>query len=137
MTEIEPGPASEPGPPVDPTQAPAPQPGTLSAREMEVRQWASFIHFSMLIASFVGPLIIWQVKKVQYPELDVHGKAALNFCITLFICVAVSMVLVFVFIGIFMLLAIAVLGIVFPIIAGIKASNGEQYTYPIAIPFLK
>ena len=29
------------------------------------------------------------------------------------------------------------IGIVFPIIAALKANNGEEYTYPLSITFLK
>jgi uncharacterized Tic20 family protein len=45
--------------------------------------------------------------------------------------------LAFVFIGFFLALALAVLGIVFPIIGGIKANNGEVWKYPLSITFLK
>lgn len=38
-------------------------------------------------------------------------------------------------VGKFVLLAVAILGIVFPIMGGIKASNGELWKYPMSIPF--
>jgi uncharacterized Tic20 family protein len=38
-------------------------------------------------------------------------------------------------IGIPLLVAVAVLSIVFPIVAAIKASNGEVWKYPLTIRF--
>jgi uncharacterized Tic20 family protein len=34
-------------------------------------------------------------------------------------------------------LAVIVCGVVFPIIAGVKASNGEVWKYPLTIEFIK
>ena len=48
-----------------------------------------------------------------------------------------GMLLLFVFVGIFVLMALGVCGVVFPIIAGIKANNGEVWKYPLTISFLK
>jgi uncharacterized Tic20 family protein len=33
--------------------------------------------------------------------------------------------------------ALVIIGIVFPIIGGIKANNGEVWKYPLSIPFFK
>jgi uncharacterized Tic20 family protein len=46
-------------------------------------------------------------------------------------------VLVFAIIGIPLLFALSVTHIVFVIIAGIKANNGEVWKYPLAITFFK
>ena len=48
-----------------------------------------------------------------------------------------SFVLAFVIIGFLLLLVLGVLSIVCPIIAAIKANNGEVWTYPLTISFLK
>jgi hypothetical protein len=45
-------------------------------------------------------------------------------------------VLSLVVIGIPLLLAVLVLTIVFPIIGGVKANNGELWRYPLSIQFL-
>ena len=108
-----------------------------------VRQWSMFLHFSLLaslvipIAGIVVPIIIWQIKKVEMPLIDTHGKIVVNWIISVVIYGAVSIVLSFVFIGIPMLIALGVLCIVFPILGGIKANNGEVWKYPLSINFLK
>ncbi len=97
---------------------------------------AMLIHVLIIFTGFVGPLIIWLIKKDESPFVDRHGRTALNFSITLTIAAFVSAILIIVLIGLLLLLAIMVIGIVFPIIAALKANNGEEYTYPMAIKFL-
>ncbi|MEI6194367.1 MAG: DUF4870 domain-containing protein [Verrucomicrobiota bacterium] len=92
----------------------------------------------------LGPLIVWQIKKNEFPSVDVHGKAALNFQITVTIAVFVgafaSAILAFIGIGfllfpLVMLLGLA--GLILAIIAGIKANNGEDYQYPYSFELVK
>ncbi len=110
---------------------------------MDSKQWAMFLHLSQLLnfivplAGIVAPIVIWQVKKNDMPEIDGHGKAAVNWIISAIIYSIVSGLLVFAFVGIFLLLILAALSVIFPIIAGIKASSGELWKYPLAIEFLK
>ena len=114
------------------------------ALEQETRQWAFALHLSVLaghlvpLAGWVAPIVIWQLKKADLPGLDVHGKNAVNWIISEFIYATVSVILCFACgIGIPLLFAVGIVGMIFPIIAGIKANNGEVWKYPGAIPFLK
>ena len=43
----------------------------------------------------------------------------------------------FVLIGFLTMLAVCVMGVVFPIIGAMKANSGELWEYPLAIKFLK
>jgi uncharacterized Tic20 family protein len=102
-----------------------------------------FIHLSVFagymvpVLGLVLPIILWQVKKDQLPGVDPHGKIVVNFMISMVIYSFVSFFLIFLLIGIPMLIALSIIGIVFPIIGGIKANNGEVWQYPLMIPFLK
>jgi uncharacterized Tic20 family protein len=106
-------------------------------------KWGMFLHLSQLanfvipIAGLVAPIVIWQIKKDEYPVIDAHGKNAVNWLISSAIYAVVGMLLMLVFVGIFVLLALVACGVVFPIIAGIKANNGEVWKYPLTISFLK
>jgi uncharacterized protein len=117
-------------------------PGSPADRERQARQWALFLHLSALAgyvvfgAGFAAPILIWQLKKADYPELDQHGKNVLNWLISYVIYMAISGVLVTVFVGIPLLLILGVLMVIFPIIGGIKANNGEAWKYPLTIPFV-
>ena len=111
-------------------------------REKDVRMWAMILHLSSLTSYATGiglfaPILIWQLKKDEFPELDAHGKMASNWALSLFIYDTVATVLLFVLIGIVILPVLAIVSIIFPIIAGIKANNGELWHYPMTIQFLK
>jgi uncharacterized Tic20 family protein len=110
----------------------------------EARKWASACHLIALIGligngvGFVlGPLIVWLVKREEDPFIDEQGKESLNFQITMIIAAIISLILALFVIGFFLLVAVGVLMVVFPVIAGVKAAAGEHYRYPFTIRFLK
>jgi uncharacterized Tic20 family protein len=112
--------------------------------EKQARMWGMFCHLSALsgfigipFGSILGPLIIWLIKKNEYPFVDDQGKESLNFQISILIYSIVAALLIFVFIGIFLIFAIMITNIVLVIIASIKANNGEVYYYPYTIRFIK
>lgn len=111
--------------------------------ELQTRQWAMFLHFSLLagfvvpIVGLVAPIIIWQLKKDELPGIDVHGKIVVNWILSMIIYGVVSTVLILVLVGIPLLMALGVISVVFPIIGGIKANSGEIWDYPLSLSFLK
>jgi uncharacterized Tic20 family protein len=128
-----------------PVEAAPPGKGWFAAesQEAQTRRWACLLHLSILsgfvipIAGLAVPILIWQLKKDTLPGIDVHGKNALNWIISKIIYAVVCVLLIFAIIGIPLLVALGVAAIVFPIIAGIKANNGQVWKYPLAISFLK
>ena len=110
---------------------------------IQPRQWAMFLHLSLLagfiipLAGLAVPIVIWQMKKAEIPEIDAHGKVVVNWLISSVIYFAAGVVLTFLVIGVPILLVLSVLAVVFPIIGGIKANNGEVWKYPLSINFLK
>ena len=134
---VSPPPApSEPTPPAStgvPVQATASPPS-----DKEQRNWALFAHVSTFswyigIPGFVGPLIIWLIKKDEMPFAADQAKEALNFQISIFIYAIVCFILFFVVIGIPMLVALSIFQIIVTIIAAIQAGEGKAYRYPMAI----
>lgn len=111
--------------------------------DSESRQWAMFLHFSVLagflvpFGGLIVPILIWQVKKSELPWLDVHGKNIANWIISKLIYFGCCVLLVFAIVGIPMLIVLGICALVFPIIGGIKASSGEVWKYPMAISFFK
>jgi len=108
------------------------------------RSWNALCHL-LALSGFVGlpfghvlgPLIWWIIKKEESPSVDEHGKESLNFQISMTIYTIGAGLSVFVVIGLALLPAILVLNLVLTIIAGVKASNGEFYRYPLTIRFIK
>lgn len=109
----------------------------------ETRQWGMILRLSVFagyivpLAGLIAPIVIWQIKKNELPGIDAHGKNLINWMISMLIYSAIAFVLCFILIGIPILLVLGVLGVVFPIIAAIKANNGEIWPYPLTIHFLK
>src|SRR5438445_10017998 len=109
--------------------------------EQQTRQWGTILHLSIFagiaapLIGFIVPIIIWQLKKVELPGIDAHGKNAANWIISKLIYGLVCGMLFVVLIGIPLLIALAILAIVFPIVAAIKANNGQVWKYPLSIPF--
>ena len=109
----------------------------------EERQMGMIMHLSQLVnilffpIGIVAPIVLWQTQKDKMPALDAHGKMVTNWMISMTIYMIVSIILMFVLIGFLTILAAAIMGIVFPIIGGIKANNGELWSYPMTIKFLK
>lgn len=87
--------------------------------------------------NLIGPLIIWQIKKNEFPSVDAHGKEAVNFQISVLIYFFVSILLTFVLIGIPLLVATVIGNLVCIVIATIKAINGEPFRYPLSIRFIR
>jgi uncharacterized Tic20 family protein len=91
-------------------------------------------HLSVFLGvGLILPLIIYLIKKGESEDVTAHARETLNFHISLLLYGIGSFVLVFVLIGIPMLFALVVVGIVFPIIGAVKASEGILYRYPLTI----
>jgi uncharacterized Tic20 family protein len=132
------------------TQPFPPNPSPGSDREMnhEARLWGMFCHLAGFAAflpilpvfgGILGPLIVWLIKKDQYPFVDEQGKEAVNFQITILIYTAIAAVLLLVCIGILLLPAVIITDIVLIVMASIKANDGfhYRYPYPLIIRFIK
>jgi hypothetical protein len=109
-----------------------------------VRTWAAFCHASALLGVFfyfpghlIPPLIIWLLKREESPELDAHGKEAVNFQISMLIYNVVAAVFCLILIGFVFLAVLWVLNAVLVIVAAIQASDGKFYRYPITIRFIQ
>lgn len=86
------------------------------------------------LGTFVGipiiaPLVVLLASSDAFVKQQ--AKEALGFQIFLVIASIVSVILVFVLIGIPLILAVAAIGIIFPIIAMVKVAEGVDYSYPI------
>jgi len=119
------------------------------------RQWAMLAHLSALLGyivtsgwagsagGFLGPLIVWMIKKDTMPFVDQQAKEALNFSITICLAFAVLWTFGIVTLGIGLLIALPVMlvvglyALVYTIIASMKAYEGVPYRYPIALRLIK
>ncbi len=131
------------------------------------RMYAMLAHLTALsgyigipFGNILGPLIVWLIKKDEYPLVDDQGKESLNFQITILVIdalalLAAGLVVLLTAVGsrtpirhvpiavIAIVAALAVVGlmklldIILVIVAAVKASDGVAFRYPIRIRFIR
>lgn len=138
-------------PPPQPELSTPPPAGIPSAEE---RQWAMFAHLSALAGGlltsaiggwgfFIGPLVIWLMKKETMPFVADQAKEALNFNITVSAIFLILLILTIVTLGIGALLTVPIMlvvgigALVFIVMAAMKANEGIAYRYPFTIRLVK
>ena len=103
----------------------------------ESRTMAMLAHLLGALTGFLGPLIIWLVKKDTDAFVDDQGKEALNFQIV--IAMLASIVLTFASCGFLFFLPLipAILDWVFSIMGALEANKGVAYRYPMILRMIK
>lgn len=92
---------------------------------------------------FLGPLVIWLMKKDSMPFVADQAKETLNFNITVSAVFLVLLVLSLVTLGIGfiitlpIMLIVGIAALVLIIMAAIKANDGIAYRYPFTIRLVK
>ncbi len=113
----------------------------MDEEENRSRVWATLCHLSALLffvgivpfGHLIGPLVVWLVKRHDYPSVEQHGKESLNFQISMTIYALVAIVLTFILIGIPLLIGLIIADMILVIVASVKTSNGEEFRYPCTI----
>lgn len=107
-----------------------------------------FAHLSVLIAmavsagwlSFLGPLIVWLVKKDSSPAVRVAAAGAFNFNVTMWIAGIAGWIAFFTIllipVALVLWLAVFALTLWHSIRGAIAASNQQVYVYPFQLPIL-
>lgn len=98
---------------------------------------SQLIDFITVIGGFIIPFIIWMIKKDEVEGMDKHGKAIMNFRISMFLYLLICIPGVLIFgLGILGFIVIGIFYFIFPIINAVRASNNEEPNYPLTIQFL-
>jgi uncharacterized protein len=107
------------------------------------RNWAMLCHLSAFAGFFfpfggiIGPLICWMTKRDESSWVNINGKAALNFQLSMLLYMVLALPLCIILIGIPIIMMLGTVKIVCIIIASIRAAKGESFRYPLVIPFLQ
>ena len=113
-----------------------------------------FAHLSALVGglltsmlggwgTFIGPLVIWLIKKETMPFVDDQAKEALNFNITMAIFSLAMLLLTLVTFGLDaiitvpLLIIVGIAWLVLTVIAAIRSNEGQAYRYPFALRLIK
>ncbi len=98
---------------------------------------STFAGYFFPFGGIIGPLICWVSRKDQSEWVNMNGKSALNFQISMLLYTVLLIPLCFIIVGIPLLIALGILEVVCVIIASIRAAKGEVFKYPISIPFIQ
>jgi uncharacterized Tic20 family protein len=96
-----------------------------------------FATYFIPFGNIIVPLIIWLIKRETSSYVDDHGKAALNFQISMTIYVIIAGFLCILLIGIPILFILIILDIVLIIKASVDAYNGRFFKYPLSLRIFK
>ncbi len=120
--------------------------------DAEARKWAMLSHLGGLVSLFLAPIpgsnvvipfIVWYAKRNDHPYIDVQGREAVNFQVTMALlglaAVAIIFVLKLIVIGKLLfwvpgLILIAQLG--GTVVGAIRAYDGERFRYPLILRFV-
>ena len=110
----------------------------------EERTWAMFAHLSAfamfvfpLAGNIIAPLIIWLARRDTSAFVALEAKEALNFNISVTLGWLVCGSLVFVLIGVPLAAALTLYWVIMAVVAGVKASEGVGYRYPVTLRLVK
>lgn len=96
----------------------------------EERVLAAAIYLITFFTVFIGPLIIWLLKKDESSFIDFHGREYFNFLISTVVYGIIAFMLTFVGIGFILLPLVSLYFLVFVIVGAVKAYSGEYYRIP-------
>lgn len=145
-----------------------PEETDLLSSNSDERTWAAFCHlaalsgyFFPLVGSIVGPLVVWLLRKEQYPLVDDQGKESLNFQISIIIYWVLAIMLIvggagvliagavtssagpalgslpLLLTGIAVVAVIGLFELIFIIVAAVQAGSGIAYRCPLNIRFIR
>lgn len=95
------------------------------------------VFIGLPFGNLIGPLVVWLIKKNDYPLVDEQGKESLNFQLSMTIYSIIAGLLYFIFIGFLLLAVLVIVDLILVIKASVRTSNGREYRYPYTIRFLK
>ena len=118
---------------MDTPNAPTVLPGEPTSEERTVAMLAHLITF---MSSFIGPLVIYLVKKDESAFVGDQAKEVLNFHFSVLIYAVAGFLSCFILIGFVLLPALGVFVLVATILGAIRAYEGKPFRYPLCIRFL-
>ena len=108
---------------------------------------SGFLGWLFPLGNIIAPLLLWFAKKNDSSYINLHGKAAVNFQLSILLySVLLAILIIPITILTLGLGLIAILLAIIPVLilkialviyASIKATNGETYNYPFTIDFVK
>jgi len=98
---------------------------------------SAFAGYFFPFGGIIGPLICWLTRKDESQWVDQNGKQSMNFQLSILLYMVLAIPLIIIIVGIPILIFLGFLEVICIIIASVKASKGEEFKYPVTIPFIQ
>jgi uncharacterized Tic20 family protein len=105
--------------------------------DADSKTMAMLAHLLGILLGFLGPLVIWLIKKDQSPFVDDQGKEGLNFQLTCLIGYVIAGATSCFFIGLVIFPIVWLCALIFGILGAMEANKGVPYRYPFNIRMIK
>jgi uncharacterized Tic20 family protein len=125
-------------------------PATIGRPDQQSRLWAIAAHVSALVGgflggvpAFLGPLVVWLLRRDVDPFATEHSRDALNFNLSVLIYYAALILITIVTFGLSVPLTLALGGLVwlgwllFSVLGAVRAASDQPYHYPLTIRFVR
>lgn len=107
-------------------------------------KWLLLLHLSPIagfifpFANLIVPLILWAYMRDDHPLYDAHGRAVVNFhlTVTLAFIVGVALLLVFFQVGILLLILTSAYTLVLILVNAQSVVKDKSYKYPLSVKFM-
>jgi uncharacterized Tic20 family protein len=90
---------------------------------------------------WVAPVIALAVRGDRSPTVRAHAIAAVNFQLAWSMIAALGYLMLCTIVGrlvtVIVVPGAGLMGIIFGVVAGLRASQGQLYRYPVSLPFVK
>ncbi len=104
---------------------------------LAITHLTQLLYYVTGFGGFIVPLTIWLTSRKSVEHMDEHGRAIVNFQLSLLLYVIICIPSILLFgLGILGLIGVGIIGFVLPIVNAIKASNGESPSKFLTIPFI-
>ena len=98
---------------------------------------SQYLDFITGFGGLIVPLVLWLTTKDSVIGMDEHGKAIVNFQLSLILYIIIGIPAILLFgLGILLLICTGVLSLIMPIVNAVKAGNGESPSYFGTIRFI-
>jgi len=104
--------------------------------------WVVALHLSALLGYLVpmghvlAPFAVWLARRDSIPDLEAHGRRAMNFQLSVTIYILAALLLSFLLVGLLMLFAVVVLHFSAVVGAALQAQRGRPARYPLSLKFI-
>ncbi len=106
------------------------------------RTWATLLHVSGLVGFVLSPLgvilplVIWGALRGRDTDIDLQGRLALNFQLSMLLYLIVGGLLLLLMSGLVIIVFVVAAEFYCTTAAAVHAARGEVYDYPLSLRFI-